>query len=109
MRRILVENARRKLRVKRGGDLERVELESVDLYASSPPEELIAIHEALDTMAKDDPQAADFVKLRYFAGLSVKEAAEMIEISRSTAYEHWAYARAWLKREIQGSDNSPLD
>jgi RNA polymerase sigma factor (TIGR02999 family) len=100
MRRILVDNAREKLRLKRGGDRQRVELDPLDAITTAPPDELLAIDDALEALAKEDPQAAELVKLRYYAGFSVAEAAEMIGISRSTAYEHWAYARAWLRREI---------
>ena len=107
MRRILFENARRKGRHKRGGGLERVELNLEQLSSNSPAEQLLAIHEALDCLARDDPQAAELVKLRYFAGVSVEEAAEMVGLSRSTAYEHWAYARAWLHRHLQDGDSGP--
>jgi RNA polymerase sigma factor (TIGR02999 family) len=102
MRRILVESARQKLRIKRGGDLQRIDLDLSDVVTNSPPEELLAIDDALDALAKDDPQAAELVKLRYYAGFSIAEAAEMIGLSRSTAYEHWSYARAWLRWEIEG-------
>ena len=106
MRRILIENARRKMRLKRGGDLQRVDLQPADLVTTASPEELLAIDDALSALAEDDPQAAELVKLRYFAGFSVEEAAETIGVSRSTAFEHWSYARAWLRCEIQGDDNS---
>ena len=109
MRRILVDNARDKLRLKRGGNLQRRERIPVDLLTMASPEEMLAIDDALDALAGDDPQAAELVKLRYYAGFTVPEAAELIGVSRSTAYEHWAYARAWLRREIGSSDDSPLD
>ena len=96
MRRILVDNARDKLRLKRGGNLQRRELNPVDLLTTASPEEMLAIDDALDALAGDDPQAAELVKLRYYAGFTIPEAAELIGVSRSTAYEHWAYARAWL-------------
>ncbi len=105
MRRILVELARRKLRTKRGGDLQRVDFEAADLITTAAPDELIAIHDALDALAEDDPQAAELVKLRYFAGFAIEDAAELIGVSRSTAYEHWAFAKAWLKCQIQGHDD----
>ena len=108
MRRILVDNARDKLRLKRGGHLQRQELNPVDFVTMASPEEMIAIDDALDVLAGDDPQAADLVKLRYYAGFSVAEAAELTGLSRSTAYEHWAYARAWLRRNIDRGDDSPL-
>jgi RNA polymerase sigma factor (TIGR02999 family) len=109
MRRILVDNARDKLRQKRGGDRQRVELDPLDAITTAPPVEVLAIDDALDALAKDDPQAAELVKLRYYAGFSVAAAAEMIGISRSTAYEHWSYARAWLRREIEGGEESQSD
>jgi RNA polymerase sigma factor (TIGR02999 family) len=109
MRRILVDNARDKLRLKRGGNRQREELNPVDLITLTTPEELLAIDDALGALAKEDRQAAELVKLRYYAGFSVAEAAELIGISRSTAYEHWAYARAWLRRELDRSDSLRLD
>jgi RNA polymerase sigma factor (TIGR02999 family) len=107
MRRILVENARRKGRRKRGGERRRVELDSADLVTNAEPEELLVIDEAIDKLAAEDPDAARLVKLRYFAGLSVEEAAEQTGLPRSTAYEHWAYARAWLHCELHGRHDSP--
>jgi RNA polymerase sigma factor (TIGR02999 family) len=90
MRRILVERARRKGREKRGGALGRVELDAAQVAYSSPAEDLLDLNDALDGLAAEDPQAAQFVKLRYFAGVSVEEAAEMVGLSRSAACEHWA-------------------
>lgn len=104
MRRILVENARRKQRRKRGGDRKRAELPEVELPVRVPPEELLAIHEALGRLAQQDSLAAEVVKMRYFVGLSVEEAAESLGISRANAYRHWAYAKAWLRCELQGGD-----
>ena len=101
MRRILIDNARRKKRAKRGGDRKRIELDDPRLSYTEPVEELIAIDEALEQLALDDPQAAQLVKLHFFAGLSIEDAAEIVGFSRSTAYEHWAYARAWLHRRIR--------
>jgi RNA polymerase sigma factor (sigma-70 family) len=84
--------------------MQRVEVEHLDQLASrTPPEELLAINEALDKLAAEDPQAAELVKLRFFAGFSLTEAAEILGISRTSAYEQWAYARAWLKCAIQGN------
>ena len=103
MRRILVENARRKRRLKRGGTLRCVELDPSQLSDSSPAEDLLDLNDALDCLAAEDPQAAQFVKLRYFAGLSIEEAAEMVGLSRSAACEHWAYARAWLHRRLRAA------
>jgi RNA polymerase sigma factor (TIGR02999 family) len=107
MRRILVEQARRKTAVKHGGGCRRVDLLEADAATNSGPWELLAIDEALLRLAGEDRQAAELVKLRYFAGLSVEEAAETLQISRATAYRHWAYARAWLRCEILGDDASP--
>ena len=104
MRRILVENARRRNSRQHGGDLHRVDLDSKVAGTDTPVEELLAIEEALTKLALEDPQAAQLVKLRFFAGLSIPEAAEMIGVPRSSAYEQWAYARAWLRCEIEGRD-----
>jgi RNA polymerase sigma factor (TIGR02999 family) len=106
MRRILIENARRKKRRKRGGDVQRVQLDPAQLSYLSPAEDILAIDDALACLAAEDPQAAQLVKLRFYAGLSVEEAAQMVGLARSTAYEHWAYARAWLHRRLQGTDES---
>ena len=106
MRRILVENARRKGRHKHGGGLQRVELDPDQLTSDSPAEELLAIDDALECLARDDAQAAQLIKLRYFAGVSIEEAAEMAGLARSTAYEHWAYARAWLHRHVNDAHGS---
>jgi RNA polymerase sigma factor (TIGR02999 family) len=103
MRRILIDNARRKRRQKRGGTLRRVPLDPAQLSYVSPAEDLLDLNHALDALAAEDPQAAQFVKLRYFAGLSVEEAAEMVGLSRSAACEHWAYARAWLHRRLRAA------
>jgi RNA polymerase sigma factor (TIGR02999 family) len=103
MRRILIENARRKQRQKRGGALRRVALDPVQLSYVSPAEDLLDLNDALDALAAEDPQAAQFVKLRYFAGLSIEEAAEMVGLSRSAACAHWAYARAWLHRRLRAA------
>lgn len=104
MRRILIENARRKRRQKRGGGQRRVELDPDQLSSVPPAEDLLDLDDALKCLAAEDPQAAQFVKLRYFAGLSVEEAAEMVGLSRSAACEHWAYARAWLHRRLRAAD-----
>ena len=99
MRRILIENARRKGTGKRGGDLRRVDLDGVDPPADSPgtpADDLLALDEALTRFALEDPAKAEPVKLRYFAGLSIEEAADALGISRATAVRHWDYARSWL-------------
>jgi RNA polymerase sigma factor (TIGR02999 family) len=105
MRRILVERARRKKRQKRGGGLRRVDLDSPDLTYQSSGEDILAIDDALEKLAADNPDAAQLVRLRYFAGLSVEEAAQAAGIPRSTAYEHWAYARACLRCMLQGGED----
>jgi len=102
MRRILIENARRKKRLKRGGNRDRADLDAADVASTAAPDELLVIDEAIAKLAAEDPQAAQLVRLRYFAGLSVEEAAAMSGLSRSSAYEHWAYARAWLRCELYG-------
>jgi len=104
MRRILVENARRKGRKKRGGEYERVDLREADLVVTVPDDKLLAVDEALQQLAEESPQKAELVKLRFFAGLTLEEAAETLGISRTTAYRHWAYARAWLYERIQGRE-----
>jgi len=105
MRRILVERARRKKRQKRGGGLNRVDLDSPDLTYQSSGDDILAIDDALENLAADNPDAAQLVRLRYFAGLSVEEAARATGIPRSTAYEHWAYARACLRCLLSGGED----
>jgi RNA polymerase sigma factor (TIGR02999 family) len=105
MRRILVENARRKSRLKRGGDRQRVGLEQVEPASYAPPEDLLALDEALGLLAAEDGQKAELVKLRYYAGLSVEEAARCLGISRATAARYWAYARAWLYDRLRTSSD----
>jgi RNA polymerase sigma factor (TIGR02999 family) len=97
MRRILVEQARRKHRHKHGGGRQRVPLDEVQPAQRDDAAELLAIHEALDKLAAEDPEAAQLVQLRYFAGLSVEQAAETMGLPRSTAYVHWSYAKASLR------------
>jgi RNA polymerase sigma factor (TIGR02999 family) len=102
MRRILVENARRKHRQKHGGPIKRVDIESIDPSCPMPPEELLALDEAITKLAEEDPSKARFVELRYFAGLSLEEAARAIGVSTATAKRYWRYARAWLHRQVAG-------
>jgi RNA polymerase sigma factor (TIGR02999 family) len=102
MRRILVDQARRKQAVKRGGQSRRVPLEAVDAGVVPPTDDLLDIDAALTRLAIEDPQAARLIELRYFAGLSIEDAAEMVGLARSTAYEHWAYARVRLKSLLGG-------
>jgi RNA polymerase sigma factor (TIGR02999 family) len=104
MRRILVENARRKQRSKHGGDLDRVEIDMADLPTHMSPDDLIALDEALDQLKLHDPLKAQLVTLRYFAGLTIEQASEALGISRVTAHRYWTYARAWLHQRITGSE-----
>jgi RNA polymerase sigma factor (TIGR02999 family) len=106
MRRILVENARRRRSVKHGGACRRVNLDEAAPCAPEPAEELLALDEALDRLAREDPRKADLVKLRYFTGLSVQEAADVLGISRATADRYWAYAKVWLYCAIAGEDGA---
>jgi RNA polymerase sigma factor (TIGR02999 family) len=97
MRRILVDQARRKQTLKHGGQAQRVPLDEAIIAVATPEGELLDIDEALTRLAAEDPAAARLIQLRYFAGLSIEDAAELIGIPRSTAYEHWSYARVRLK------------
>ena len=96
MRRILVENARRKKTSKRGGGRPRIDLEAADVGVQAASEDLIAIDEALTMLGDQDAVKAELVKLRFFAGLSIDQSAEALGISRATAIRHWSFARAWL-------------
>jgi RNA polymerase sigma factor (TIGR02999 family) len=102
MRRILVENARRKGRAKRGGDHQRVDLRGCAEIGDSPPDETLALDEALTRLATEDPEAAQVVQLHFFAGLSIEQAAEALGVSRATAYRQWSYARVWLRCAMDG-------
>jgi RNA polymerase sigma factor (TIGR02999 family) len=102
MRRILVENARRKASLKRGGGLRREELPASDLTAPAVPDDVLALDEALTQLAQADALAARLVQLRYFAGLTSPQAADVLGISARTAERTWAYARAWLLKKLQG-------
>ena len=101
MRRILVDRARQKARVRHGGDLERVELEHVTLAAVDSNETLLAVNDALEALALESPQKAEIVKLHYFIGLEYPEIATALGLSLSTVERHWAYARSWLFREMK--------
>src|SRR5205085_11786209 len=102
MRRILVDRARRKRSQKRGGGNLRVDIDQADLTTAEQSEEILAVDEALDALAAADPQAAQLVKLRYFAGMSIPEAAQVLDIAPRSADRLWSYARAWLRRAIAG-------
>jgi RNA polymerase sigma factor (TIGR02999 family) len=102
MRRILVENARRKRREKHGGGRLRVDLDEATMVGRMPPEDLLALDEAMTRLAADDPIKARLVQLRFFAGLSLEEASEVLGISAVTAKRYWRYAKAWLHREVAG-------
>ena len=101
MRRILVEHARRKKSLKRGGDAQREPFDESILVLAVPPDELLAVHEALDKLAVEDSPAAELVKLRYFVGMTMEEAATAMGLAPRTAERLWTYARAWLRREIR--------
>ena len=109
MRRILVENARRKKSSKHGGDKLKVDLNHGELAIEEPSEDLIALDEAMTRLSETDPGIVELVKLRYFAGLTIEQAAEFLGLSRRTAVDHWAYARAWLRREISKGSDLDLD
>lgn len=101
MRRILVENARRKQSLKRGGDRQRIDLDLADLAEADRHDELLALDEVLTQLEQQWPEKAQLVKLRYFAGLTMPEAAQALKISVATAERHWTFARAWLYSKLQ--------
>lgn len=107
MRRILVESARRRSRAKHGGGQKRVDLEDHDIPVRPPPEEILALDEALTKLAEEDAVAAQVVQLHFFGGLSIEQTADSLKMSRATAYRHWTYARAWLRVAIGGEGNLP--
>jgi RNA polymerase sigma factor (TIGR02999 family) len=100
MRRILIDNARQKHALKRGGQAKRVDLEAVEPADRSADDKLLALEDALIRLTERDPVKGKLVKLRYFAGLTIQEAAAFLGISTATADRYWAYARAWLQTEI---------
>jgi RNA polymerase sigma factor (TIGR02999 family) len=107
IRRILVENARRKRRLKHGGHLQRLDIAELELPSPLPDDDLLALDEALNKLARSDPDAAQLVQLCFFAGLTQAEAAQQLGVSRATAERTWAFARAWLFREIRKELNPP--
>lgn len=106
MRRILVDNARRKRAEKHGGGLRRVNLDQEDAVAMAAPDELLAIDEALELLDRHDAKAAQVVKLHCFGGLTIEQAAEALGLSRSSAYRIWTFARAWLHCHLAGGQQS---
>jgi RNA polymerase sigma factor (TIGR02999 family) len=101
MRRILLERARKKGRVRHGGQLQRVDFEQVTMATQDSDDVIVAIHEALEKLAAESPQKAEIVKLRYFAGMEHAEIAEVLGVSEPTVRRHWAYARSWLYAELK--------
>ncbi len=104
IRRILVESARRKKAIRHGGDKGRVPLDDLQIESPAEPDELLDLSDALDRLQQQHQKKAELVKLRYFAGLTIPEAADLLEISTTTADRYWAYARAWLHQEIATQD-----
>jgi RNA polymerase sigma factor (TIGR02999 family) len=102
MRRILIDHARRKKRLKHGGDRERVEIDLASLPTRMSSDELLALDEALEKLQQHDPILARLVTLRYFGGMTIEQASEVLNISRVTAHRYWTYARAWLHQQITG-------
>lgn len=107
MQQILVDNARRKQRLKRGSGLAGEELHESRIAVAVPSDDLLAVNDALATLALEDPQAAEVVRMRYFVGLSVPEIADALDLAPRTVDRHWAFARAWLKRAIRASLSGP--
>ena len=105
MRRILIDRARDRRRLKRGGTWRRLRLDEIDLSVAEPPDELPALDEALQKLAKEDPLSAELVKLRFFAGLTLEDAAATLNIARRTADRYWAFARSWLFDELSKGED----
>ena len=101
MRNILVDQARRKAALKHGGDRERADLSESKIFGGAPDDQLLAVNEALDQLEREEPRKAELVKLRYFVGMSLSEAAAVLGVSEPTAKRDWAFARAWLYRELE--------
>jgi len=104
MRRILIDNARRKQRLKRGGGQDKIDLADAELVIQAPSDDLVALDEAIAKLADEDKAKADLVKLRYFAGLTLAQAADILGLSQTTAKRHWTYSQAWLYRQIKKGD-----
>jgi RNA polymerase sigma factor (TIGR02999 family) len=103
MRRILIDRARRKLRIRHGGSLERVDLDEQEIATPGDDEQLVAVHEALDRLAKSHPAQAEVVKLRYFVGMTNEETAQALDVSVATIKNYWTFARTWIFNEIKSS------
>ena len=106
MRRILIDRARNKGRLKRGGGHERIELESIEVALDTPAEDLLAVNEAIEQLTSAHPDCAELVKLRFFAGMTQVEAAAALGMSQRSGDRNWAFARAWLHKRLQQDDNS---
>ena len=106
MQRILVETARRKRRLKRGGAMDRRDLDDVEVKCEVPRDELLDLDDALTKLAQEDPEKAKLVQLRFFLGLSHEEAAQVLGVSAVTAKRHWRYARAWLRRQMHEDEGA---
>jgi RNA polymerase sigma factor (TIGR02999 family) len=109
MRRILLNRARAKKRIKRGGERRRVDLDHIEIALNASKPELIALDEALGLLAAEDPEAGQLVKLRFFAGLTLKEAAAALGLPLRSAERQWAYARAWLYARLRPNDSRPVE
>ena len=107
MRRILIDNARRKKSMKHGGGVNRAAIDPNELAETDQANELLGVHELLDELAAHDARAGELVKLHYFGGLSIEQAAELLQMAPRTAYRKWAYARAWLFRKTNGDEDRP--
>ena len=108
MRRILIEQARRKRQLKRGGGHRRIDLDEVSCLVETPPDDLLTLNDALTRLESTDPAAATLVKLRYFAGLTMPEAAAALQIPLRTAERNWTFARTWLHRELSPDDDASV-
>jgi RNA polymerase sigma factor (TIGR02999 family) len=106
MRRILIENARRKAAARHGGGQARLDISQIDIATTAPDDELLAVSDALEKLAMDEPQMAELVKLRYFVGLTAEDAAEVLGISVRTAERWWSYSRVWLYQEFERQRSS---
>ena len=106
MRRILINRARDKNRIKRGGGLKRVDLDALTIATDAPSEDLLIIDEALTDLTHEDPVSANLVKMRFFGGLTLRDAGDALGLKRHQADKHWAYAKAWLLSRLRGDASS---